>query len=147
MIYNYHTHTERCGHAHGGDEEFINRAIEAGIKYLGFSDHMPMIFPDGYESSYRVPMSEAESYVSDLRKLREKHRDKIRAYREKPKQSLAYKSTEYSRAFSYKAERDKRRRRKEDYRHGSLKARDLYRLFFFRLSVFCFVFHGDLALL
>ena len=77
MIYNYHTHTERCGHAHGGDEEFINRAIEAGIKYLGFSDHMPMIFPDGYESSYRVPMSEAESYVSDLRKLREKHRNKI----------------------------------------------------------------------
>ena len=77
MIYNYHTHTERCGHAHGGDEEFINRAIEAGIKYLGFSDHIPMIFPDGYESSYRVPMSEAESYVSDLRKLREKHRNKI----------------------------------------------------------------------
>lgn len=77
MIYNYHTHTERCGHAHGSDEDFINCAIEAGIKYLGFSDHAPMIFPDGYENRYRVPMSEAKKYIDDIKVLREKYRNNI----------------------------------------------------------------------
>ena len=77
MIYNYHTHTKRCGHAHGSDEEFIQDAIEAGIKHLGFSDHAPFIFPDGYESSYRMPMSQAKEYVEDLKVLREKYKDQI----------------------------------------------------------------------
>ncbi len=77
MIYNYHTHTERCHHASGSDEEFILRAIEAGIKYLGFSDHAPFIFPDGFENSYRVQMCDAEGYVKDLRELRKKYADRI----------------------------------------------------------------------
>ena len=77
MIYNFHTHTERCHHAHGSDEDFINCAIEAGIKYLGFSDHAPFIFPDGYENPYRVSMAEAEGYVSDIVALRERYKDRI----------------------------------------------------------------------
>ena len=77
MDYNFHTHTTRCRHASGGDEEYINCAIEAGIKHLGFSDHAPFIFPDGFENRYRVPMSEGKSYVDDLRILREKYRDQI----------------------------------------------------------------------
>lgn len=77
MIYNFHTHTERCRHAVGSDEEYINSAIEAGIKYLGFSDHAPYCFPDGYENSYRVQVCDARTYVEDLRKLREKYKDKI----------------------------------------------------------------------
>ncbi len=77
MIYNFHTHTTRCNHAKDEDEEYIKCAIEAGIKHLGFSDHIPCIFPDGYELKYRVPMSEAESYVSDIAKLREKYKDQI----------------------------------------------------------------------
>ena len=46
MDYNYHTHTARCGHAVGEDEEYVKRAIECGIKYMGFSDHAPIRFPD-----------------------------------------------------------------------------------------------------
>ncbi len=77
MIYNYHTHTWRCGHASGTEEEYIKRAIECGIKYMGFSDHAPYVFPDGYESGYRVPANEAKCYVDELSLLKEKYKDKI----------------------------------------------------------------------
>lgn len=77
MNYNYHTHTSRCGHASGDDEEYIKCAIEAGIKHLGFSDHAPFIFPDGFESNWRVPLSLAEDYVSNLDSLRKKYSDQI----------------------------------------------------------------------
>ncbi|MBO7196482.1 MAG: histidinol-phosphatase [Clostridia bacterium] len=77
MDYNFHTHTKRCRHATGNDEDYIKCAIEAGIKHLGFSDHAPFIFPDGFENRYRIPMSEGESYISDLKILREKYRNQI----------------------------------------------------------------------
>ena len=77
MIYNYHTHTVRCRHAKGSDEDYIRRAMEAGIKYLGFSDHAPFVFPDGYENLYRVQMRDAESYVRELNILREKYKNDI----------------------------------------------------------------------
>ena len=77
MNYNYHTHTSRCGHATGEDEEYVKCAIEAGIKHLGFSDHAPFVFPDGHEDNWRVPLCEAEGYVKSINSLREKYRDKI----------------------------------------------------------------------
>ena len=39
MIANYHTHTWRCHHADGTEREYVENAIAAGIKILGFSDH------------------------------------------------------------------------------------------------------------
>lgn len=77
MNYNYHTHTKRCGHASGEVENYIKRAIEGGIEYMGFSDHIPFIFPDGYESYYRVPFLEVEEYFSEISALREKYKNKI----------------------------------------------------------------------
>lgn len=77
MIYNYHTHTTRCHHAIGTDEEYIERAIEAGIKYLGFSEHIPFAFPDGHESFYRVDMSAGKEYVETVKALAKKYSDKI----------------------------------------------------------------------
>ena len=41
MKHNYHTHTTRCHHAEGSDEDYIIEAIKAGYKTLGFSDHAP----------------------------------------------------------------------------------------------------------
>lgn len=77
MDYNYHTHTFRCHHATGTPEEYILRAIEGGIKYMGFSDHASFIFPDGYESYFRIFTAEAKDYFSELYALREKYKDKI----------------------------------------------------------------------
>ena len=77
MKVNLHTHTYRCGHAHGTEREYIERAIENGIEVMGFSDHSPFVFPNGYESPHRVPMSEATAYVEDIRALREEYKGKI----------------------------------------------------------------------
>lgn len=77
MDYNYHTHTHRCNHASGTEEEYIKRAIEGGVAYMGFSDHTPYQLPDGRESWYRVSVNEAKDYVADLSALREKYKDKI----------------------------------------------------------------------
>ena len=57
MIANYHTHTWRCRHADGTEREYVERAIEGGLKILGFSDHSPYPFPEGYDSG---------SYLSEL---------------------------------------------------------------------------------
>lgn len=77
MDYNYHTHTHWCDHATGTPEEYIQIAIAGGIKHMGFSDHAPWIFPDGYESHFRVPMARVGDYFAELRQLREKYRDQI----------------------------------------------------------------------
>ena len=70
MIANYHTHTRRCGHAVGEDREYVEYAIERGLKVLGFSDHVPMPFPDGHESRFRVPLGQLEDYVRSVLDLR-----------------------------------------------------------------------------
>ncbi len=77
MDYNYHTHTYRCGHASGTEEEYIQRAIEGGIKYMGFSDHVPFVCDDGYEAPHRVPMALANEYVDTILSLKKKYADKI----------------------------------------------------------------------
>ena len=77
MKVNLHTHTTRCGHATGTEREYIERAIEGGLDVLGFSDHAPHLFPDGYESRYRVPCALAKEYVETISALREEYKDKI----------------------------------------------------------------------
>lgn len=77
MDYNYHTHTFRCGHASGKEIDYIKRAIDCGIKYMGFSDHIPFVFPGGHEDSYRIQMADAKDYFETIGALREKFCDKI----------------------------------------------------------------------
>lgn len=77
MNYNYHTHTYRCSHATGTEEGYIKRAIENGIKYMGFSDHIPLVFPDNTESFYRIPLREVKDYFETIRALSKKYKDKI----------------------------------------------------------------------
>ncbi len=80
MLANYHTHTYRCHHASGKDEEYIKKAIAEGLKTLGFSDHAPYIYPDGFVSYYKMTPEESHEYFSSLRMLREKYKDKIDIY-------------------------------------------------------------------
>lgn len=77
MNYNYHTHTKRCGHASGSSEEYVLRAIEGTIEYMGFSDHLPLKFKDGSQGGHRIPFEEAEAYIKEIRELAEKYKDKI----------------------------------------------------------------------
>ena len=77
MIANYHTHTFRCHHACGLDEEYIRKAITEGVKILGFSDHAPFFYKNGYFSYYKMVPEEAADYYKSLSLLREKYRGKI----------------------------------------------------------------------
>lgn len=76
MKYNYHTHTARCFHAKGSDEEYVLAAIEAGFDEIGFSDHSPWNF-DGFVSHMRMHESELKEYCDSIKALREKYKDKI----------------------------------------------------------------------
>lgn len=80
MHENYHTHTTRCHHAKGSEREYIENAIAAGFDKLGFSDHCPYPFPNGYCSSFRMATKDAEGYVNTLLKLREEYKDRIKIY-------------------------------------------------------------------
>ena len=77
MKVNLHTHTARCGHATGTDRAYVEAAIAEGLTTLGFADHAPFAFRDGYESPFRVPMAEAKAYVESIRALREEYRGQI----------------------------------------------------------------------
>ncbi len=72
--YSYHSHTYRCRHAVGSDEDYVRKALKAGIKVLGFSDHI--MFPD-YSMSWRGDYDVLPSYLFSVRDLQEKYKDKI----------------------------------------------------------------------
>lgn len=77
MKNNYHTHTYRCHHAKGTERDYIENAIRAGMTTLGFSDHAPQLFPDGYYSNFRMRPEELPGYVETLSRLRDEYRDDI----------------------------------------------------------------------
>ncbi len=77
MMVNLHTHTVRCRHASGTEREYIENAIAGGLIRLGFSDHAPYVFKDGYYSNYRMLPEQQEDYVTTLQALREEYKDKI----------------------------------------------------------------------
>ena len=80
MIANYHTHTNYCDHAKGSPEDCVQAAIEAGISELGFSEHIPYIFPDGHESHFRMKRADIKAYVDDVKALKVKYADRIKIY-------------------------------------------------------------------
>lgn len=77
MKANYHTHTARCNHAVGSEREYVEAAIQSGLKVLGFSDHTPYNFPNGYVSGIRMGMHELENYVDTVLALRREYRNDI----------------------------------------------------------------------
>lgn len=78
MIANYHTHTYRCNHASGNEEDYVLCALERGLDTLGFSDHTPYLFPGTYYSRFRMRPEELEDYCETVLALRRKYADKIR---------------------------------------------------------------------
>lgn len=74
---NFHTHTSRCRHATGEDREYVENAIKAGFKVLGFSDHAPYFFGEGYESRIRMSREELPGYVESLQSLKKEYEKEI----------------------------------------------------------------------
>ncbi len=78
MYANYHTHTYLCKHASGSPEEYVEQAICAGVKLLGFSDHVPYPFSKkDYKSTFRMEIEDTSEYIRMISELREHYRGVI----------------------------------------------------------------------
>ena len=77
MKNNYHTHTYRCNHAIGEDEEYVKSAIKGGYKVLGFTDHSPWKYNSDFQGRIRMPLSSFEDYKQSILALKEKYKDQI----------------------------------------------------------------------
>lgn len=75
---NYHTHTARCHHACGKDRDYVEAAVKAGIHVLGFSDHAPWPFRDGFRSGIRMDMEETGAYFQSIHELQEEFKGRIK---------------------------------------------------------------------
>lgn len=73
--FNLHTHTSRCGHGDGTDIQYIQSAIDAGIKILGFSEHIP--YKEIRIPGARMFIEQKEEYLETMKELREQFKDKI----------------------------------------------------------------------
>ena len=80
MTENFHTHTYRCHHATGTDREYIEKAIELGYKKLGFSDHLPQLYPGGFARSDRMALADIPEYFDTLTKLKAEYKKEIEIY-------------------------------------------------------------------
>ena len=67
----YHIHTSLCKHASGKVNEFVEHAIDAGLREMAFTDHIPL--PDGFDSRHRMDYHEMEIYQKWIYKAREKY--------------------------------------------------------------------------
>ena len=77
MKANYHTHTRRCMHAIGSDEDYVISAIKGGFDILGFSDHTPWKYETDFKANMRMPLSQFQDYYQSIAALREKYKDQI----------------------------------------------------------------------
>ena len=73
MIVDLHNHTPLCNHAEGEIHEYIEKAIKAGTKIFGFSDHAPMDF----DPKYRMSFEQMRKYEEDVKKAKKKYANEI----------------------------------------------------------------------
>jgi histidinol-phosphatase (PHP family) len=77
---NYHTHTMRCRHAEGTDEDYVLKALEAGLNELGFSDHSPWPYHPLDSRNIRMDISLMQDYVHHINALRRQYASRIKIY-------------------------------------------------------------------
>lgn len=69
MRVNYHTHTVRCGHAKGTEEEYVKAAIESGMEVLGFSEHCTFLMHPGVTDKPHLDRNGLAEYADTVRAL------------------------------------------------------------------------------
>jgi histidinol-phosphatase (PHP family) len=75
----FHTHTARCGHAGGRDEEYIEAAIERGLTAIAVTDHVPFYWlpPERYDPTLAMAADELPRYVDAVLALRERYAGRV----------------------------------------------------------------------
>jgi histidinol-phosphatase (PHP family) len=71
----YHMHTPLCRHAAGPMADYVERAIELGLREVGFSDHNPL--PRGLSAAVRMREDELDLYAREVTELQFQYRGKI----------------------------------------------------------------------
>ena len=72
--FNYHTHTNRCGHAGiASDKEYVEYAKQVGITQLGFTDHVPVSELEYQDSELRMHISDVDEYITSIRQLQQEN--------------------------------------------------------------------------
>ena len=77
MKQNLHTHTTRCGHAIESESAYIEAAIAGGFDLLGFSEHAPHIYPDGFTSKSHMQPADLSDYARCIKGLSKEYAGKI----------------------------------------------------------------------
>ena len=68
-------------HATGEDREYVEAAIQAGFRILGFADHCPWVYPDkNFVSGIRLAPSEVDEYFYSLESLKKEYAKDIKIY-------------------------------------------------------------------
>jgi histidinol-phosphatase (PHP family) len=82
MIADYHIHTSMCRHAEGEARAYVERAVELGMREMGFADHLPFLGgweplhdltddwamrPDELDDYVTLVLALAREYAGDLR--------------------------------------------------------------------------------
>lgn len=62
--FDYHIHTNRCGHAIGSIEEYVIRAIEMGLREIAFTDHHPLF--DVLRPELTMSIKELPKYIEEV---------------------------------------------------------------------------------
>ncbi len=76
MTGDYHIHHPLCGHAEGEPRQYVERALELGMREMGFSDHLPMIAE--WAPGLSMTRAELERYAADVSELAAEYRRDIR---------------------------------------------------------------------
>jgi histidinol-phosphatase (PHP family) len=82
MIADYHIHTSMCRHAEGAAREYVERAVELGMREMGFADHLP--FLGGWEplhdltDDWAMRPDELDDYVTLVRDLAREYAADVR---------------------------------------------------------------------
>jgi len=74
-----HTHTARCGHAQGMEEDYIEKALELGLAAIAVTDHIPFYWlpAEQHDPSLAMPPEALPGYVESVLALKEKYRGRI----------------------------------------------------------------------
>ncbi len=74
--YNFHCHTQYCD-GKASMPQFVEAAVKAGYKHLGFTPHAPI----AVDSPCNMSKESVPEYFGELERLRAKHAGKIKLYR------------------------------------------------------------------
>jgi histidinol-phosphatase (PHP family) len=67
----YHIHTKLCKHASGEVYQYVENCINAGIKEMAFTDHIPL--PRNFDSSHRMGYHEMDIYCNWIDEARNRY--------------------------------------------------------------------------